>query len=465
MGSRTRGVGQWERVEAIFADPTIYQLGDAIPDPPAEHGGRPRHYPRYMTVAWLAFVAVFRSSRQVEAELADPTTWSRLQRLARHRFPEDPTKWLPDKPMRCHHFLHGRKSLLDPSTGATCFELFEAAAAQLAVELGLCDPAGAGSLTHPTPERTLYGDGKVVTPLYRAKPGEHRLDKETGEIRTLRADHDAQHHVTGGGNPVWGNKFVLWNVRGPAVHQRVVLGVEHVADHGGEAQVAIDMLTRIAPRLPGAQAVLYDGAFRGVHNQHILRSVGLIPVVPVHAQSGGRGSVKPRVEREGYLGPGTVHRVGQAPVTCQLYSVAGALHLGVLDDRGGVIPVPLQRRQTIRRPNVDGTYRWYGEWDVPPSEGGGVVRERLDITEQDRRRGLNRTECLRPIPPSDQDYARLYPRRADAESINRGLDDTHYLTRAHSVGHARQALDLLGFAIRVNALARARGIPGIEQAA
>jgi hypothetical protein len=44
-------------------------------------------------------------------------------------------------------------------------------------------------------------------------------------------------------------------------------------------------------------------------------------------------------------------------------------------------------------------------------------------------------------------------RRSDSESINRGLEDTLYLNRAHSVGHARQHVNLLGYAIMVNSLA------------
>ena len=49
--------------------------------------------------------------------------------------------------------------------------------------------------------------------------------------------------------------------------------------------------------------------------------------------------------------------------------------------------------------------------------------------------------------------ARLYGRRSDAESINRGLEDSLYLRRAHSVGHARQHVNLLGYALMVNSLA------------
>ncbi len=78
---------------------------------------------------------------------------------------------------------------------------------------------------------------------------------------------------------------------------------------------------------------------------------------------------------------------------------------------------------------------------------------RLHGNDHDRARRLNRTENLRPIPPGDPDFARLYRRRNDAESINRDLDDTLYLRRAHSLGAARQHLNLLGYALVVNAVA------------
>jgi hypothetical protein len=58
----------------------------------------------------------------------------------------------------------------------------------------------------------------------------------------------------------------------------------------------------------------------------------------------------------------------------------------------------------------------------------------------------------RPIPPSDPDFARLYARRNDAESINRNLEDTLFLGRAHSLGRLRQQVDLIGYALLVNGL-------------
>jgi hypothetical protein len=66
-------------------------------------------------------------------------------------------------------------------------------------ELGLLDPNGPGSLTHPHLSRMLHADGKVITSLFRAKPGDVCVDKTTGEIKDLRAESDAGLHFEGDG--------------------------------------------------------------------------------------------------------------------------------------------------------------------------------------------------------------------------------------------------------------------------
>ena len=94
---------------------------------------------------------------------------------------------------------------------------------------------------------------------------------------------------------------------------------------------------------------------------------------------------------------------------------------------------------------------------------------RLHGNDEDVRRKLNRTENVRPIPPSDPDFKALYARRNDAESINRGIDDSMWLARAHSVGHQRQKVNLIGYALMVNSLSllehRLRGDPARPLAA
>ena len=63
----------------------------------------------------------------------------------------------------------------------------------------MLDPDGPGSWTHPHLSRMLYADGKVLAPLFRARPGDTRLNKTTGELRLLRAEPDAGLHFEGTG--------------------------------------------------------------------------------------------------------------------------------------------------------------------------------------------------------------------------------------------------------------------------
>src|SRR5204862_4031476 len=105
------------------------------------------------------------------------------------------------------------------------------------------------------------------------------------------------------------------------------------------------------------------------------------------------------------------------------------------------------------QPRQERRYRWYNDYRLPTRHEHETVTVRLHGNDEDSARKLNRTENLRPIPPGYPDFERLFPRRNDAESINRHLDDTMWLGRAHSLGHARQHLNLIGFALMVNALA------------
>ena len=112
----------------------------------------------------------------------------------------------------------------------------------------------------------------------------------------------------------------------------------------------------------------------------------------------------------------------------------------------------LRRVRTQRNTDTSG-HRWYNTYEPPEHLGGGTIKVRLHGNDDDARRKLNRTENLRPIAQTDPDFKALYRRRNDAESINRALDDSLWLRRAHSVGHERQHLNLLTYALVVNSLA------------
>jgi hypothetical protein len=139
--------------------------------------------------------------------------------------------------------------------------------------------------------------------------------------------------------------------------------------------------------------------------------------------------------------------------TVRLYARGGAIGLGELTDRGELDFVELPRLRTHRNQDASGLFRWYNEYVLPELYGRRHLMVRLYNNEEDAARKFNRTENVRVIPPSDPDFKGIYSRRSDSESINRGLEDTLYLNRAHSVGHARQHVNLLGYAIMVNSLA------------
>jgi hypothetical protein len=86
------------------------------------------------------------------------------------------------------------------------------------------------------------------------------VDRDTGEIREARSEPDAGLHFEGDGETAWGTKFVVVAARTADERGRVILDVDWVPKPGGEAQVAMSCFSRLAPLVPGAQAIVYDTA-------------------------------------------------------------------------------------------------------------------------------------------------------------------------------------------------------------
>jgi len=302
----------------------------------------------------------------------------------------------------------------------------------------------------------LYADGKVITPLFKAHPGDVKVDRDTGEIRAVRAEADAGLHFEGTRDTAWGTKWVIVAVRSTDIHGRVIVDVEWVPNPGGEAASAMDSITELAPLCPGALGVIYDTALRGIHHQRLLRDLGLLPVNKVTAakassktprRKGGR-----RVEKSTHIEDRTITTADGKTRTISLFAQGGALGVGTLTDTGERTFTELRRVRTQRNSDKVG-HRWYNTYQLSDSLGGGTIKVRLHGNDDDARRKLNRTENLRRIVQTDPDFKVLYRRRNDAESINRALDDSLWLRRAHSIGHERQHLNLLTYALVVNSLA------------
>ncbi|HYN35494.1 MAG TPA: hypothetical protein VEV82_00810, partial [Actinomycetota bacterium] len=189
------GPSALSRVEAIISNPAFFRLAKLIPRPSAEQGGRRRQYPDYMLLVYEALISVYGSARQVEAELAHPIVWRLLRKGVKKMFPKHPGRHLPRRPMRRHHYLYGRNRYLAcPEVLEDIAKLHREIATEQARELGLLDPKQPGSWTHPHLSRMLYADGKVITPLFKGKPGDTRTDKTTGEIKQVRHEPDADLH-------------------------------------------------------------------------------------------------------------------------------------------------------------------------------------------------------------------------------------------------------------------------------
>jgi len=456
VAERNIGFSTLERLEALVANPALFELAEAVPEPDPSAGGRPRQYPVFMWLLFDALLSVYGSGRKVEAEIAHPVVWARLRRHVRDAQPRRRDLWLSKRPMRRHHYLYGRSRYLTaPAVLERLAEIHRSTSATQAADAGLVDADGPGSWTHPDLSRMLYADGKVITPLFRAQPGDKRIDKRTGEVHYPRAEHDAALHVEGTGEMVWGTKFVLIAARHPHPHSRFIVDVAHVPTPGGEAATAVDRFVELAPLLPGAQGVVYDTALRGVHHQRLMRDLGWLSVNRVSAAAGsrqqGNGKNRKRIEKITWVETKTIS-TPDGEVQVRLIAKGGRIGLGEITEAGESVFVPLERVRTHRNEDQRGTYRWYNDYRLPERLGGGIVTVRLHSNDEDKQRKFNRAENVRQIPPGDPDFETLYKRRNDAESINRHLDDTLWLRRAHSVGCRRQLLNLITYALGVNAM-------------
>jgi hypothetical protein len=454
---RRPGTSTFDRIDALLENPALYELADAVPEADPSAGGRPRHYPTYMWLLFDALLSVYGSARRVEVELSHPIVWSHIRTSIRERFRDQPKRWLPATPMRRHHYLYGRTAwLAQPEVLDELRAIHRRTAAEQAQIIGLLDRKGPGSWTKPDLSRLIHADGKVITPLFRAQPGDTRLDKETGKLRPLRAEHDAALHFEGTGETAWGTKWVIAACRSEDIHGRIILDVEWVPAAGGEARIAVDTFTQLAPHCPGAQGVVYDTALRGAHHQTLLRDLGWLSINKVAAAKAdtkgkARRSEGRRVEKSTHVEDRTID-TPDGKQTISLFAEGGAIGIGVLTDTGKRAFVPLERARTHRNTDKRG-FRWYNDYRLPEQYGSGTITVRLHGNADDEKRRFNRTENVRQIPQTDPEFKRLYRRRNDAESINRALDDTLWLRRAHSVGQVRQHLNLLTYALTVNSLA------------
>ena len=419
-------------LQDVLAGPLIHRLAADL----AHVFPRRRRHPLALHLGYLALQRAAGSANRLDAELAAPGVWTRAIDAYNHgaRAHGDGRTLPPHLPrLTADTFRHARDTLTTDEHLPAVMAALTVQSLDAAIAIGLLPDRG-GSLTHPDPTRTIYGDGTIVRPLYRPDtPG--RVDPDIAE----HYRHDGAH---------WGNNLVLAYVRGPEPHRRVILGAARVDQPGREADTAVELFRSIVARADGrVQAIAYDGAFRGIHHNTLMRDLGVVVITKVHAAARRDGT---KITRTIPLGIRTHQPSGQA-CTHTLVINDGAIHETHIDAAGQHhLSGPLARKQVRRSRSRARGYRF--------SLGVTIDCPREPFTAWFSVHA--HADQLRLLPEADPDFAKLYGLRNDAESNNHSYKRTLPGRRAAALGWRRQLLDLAGWAILVNSRAHARHHPG-----
>lgn len=475
MSPSIRRLGTEERLDALIRSRSLYDIGAAI-EPPDRIVGRPPSNPAYATLFLAVLGRISRSTVRAETDLAHAHTWSNIRaRMIQALHTHDLDLPHPGKtPPAWHHWRRLRDRHLTTDEGlATLSRAFIESAVNLARTMGLLDPHGPGSFTHPDKTRALYGDGTTIRPIYKPPaairtPGPDGndiityVDQRTGELLDTppgRYDPDiAEYH--GHAGPVQGHSFVTFQARGPQPYARVILAAKHVPAPGQEAATALKVLRDLYPHIrDGAHIVVYDGAMRGVHIEHIMRNFGWLTIAPIQKHKTEPGPDTPSAIRmpngtlaRGFLLEPITHTTSSGPCTHTLAAVAGRVVEIDLDDKGDPFILRETHRGPIKRSSrKSGNYHFnVGITLFCPNEPFTTW-----LAPHPTNTNPHRPEHLRLIPEGDDVWKSIRGIRSDAEGTWSQLKRTLIADRSASLGWRRGLIDLHTFAILNNAYTEA----------
>ncbi|MBX3313763.1 MAG: hypothetical protein KF906_05525 [Actinobacteria bacterium] len=428
---------------------------------PRCRGGRPPKYPPEAYVILSFIRCELASMREAERFLAERGVWESVRSELYKRFPHYEGLVPGAKPPNRAGF-HRWVTRLDPADLELLRDRFQVEAAKLAVGMGMFDPARA-SMTHPCIADQIIGDGSHLTAMFNALPGEMQLDPTTGELVEKRHDHSARKQlhrseeeidiVASAGVP----HCFLHSTNGH-VNENVILGTFHVPNGPGNSEMScgLEQVDKLRSLLPGASGVMWDKAMRGTHLD-TLYQWGLQGHTRVSNAPGGG-------PKEKLIEHATIRKDGVDVGPLPLVAINGAAHVRVTV-HGETHHVRLKPGKTScsrgRSARCE-SYRWYKEYQLPDDPllparyRGGLLRTRLNTTENDKERGLNRAEVLRPVAEGDPDWDQVGGQRSRAESMFSLLKQSwpaaagRRSARIRTVGAHRQQVWLLTWAIGQN---------------
>ena len=473
MPSR-RYEGTLPRIRAVLRHRALYEIGGEL-DIRADVG-RPRIQPPYVLCIFGTLARVAKSTVRVETDLQDPDLWAivRSEMIAtiqrEHLDLPLPSHTAPG----WHHWRRFRDEHLATDTGlARLSGLHIPRAVTLARSIGLIDPRGTGTLTHPSSARSVYGDGTIVRPLYRPPDAVRTVnndgtvliqyaDPATGELIAAprhRYDPDtAEHH--GHSGSVQGHGYVAWHVRGPGMYQRVILALDHIPHPGQEAATAVRLLADLhrAAR-DGIQVVVYDGALRGVHIDEIMNRFGYLVISNQPEYSDADLATAAIVKTINGRAPSiplrTFHHPAPIGGTCAhtLAAVNGRAADIDLDERGDPVVRSFLARGAVKR-----AHRRDGRYHINIGYRLTCKGETHDVwlSPHAAKPGDPRPENLRVFPDGDPETLQIRGLRNDSESVHSQFKRTLITDRAMALGWRRGLIDYYCFAWYNNALTEAR---------
>jgi hypothetical protein len=407
-------------------------IGDLIEDAPV---GRRRTHPTWLFFTYGALIRHFRSAARLDAELATGL-WDTLRTRAVRAGRPDPGL----EPFTYQYFNYWRNVVTgDEELMAGIAHRFTRLAVGHARNLGLIASSG-GSVTNPHPTRVIYGDGTVVRSPYRPPNGnsQRRVDPSA----TIHIRHDGE---------IYGNDFVWFCVRDEQPHSRVILAVDWVPTPtpGVEAHTAMDLIEHIHGHAGGGiQAIVYDGAMKGVHLDRIMRNTGYMVINKVAVAAVGEDGTTTPKQRPFRT---VTHPTAEGKCRHTLHVRNGTIvDVTLADDGTAVIAGEAIRRQVKRARRSDGTYRFdlsvtipcrHGDFDIWASPHATPDQPWLP-------------EHIRLLPPDDPSFGDLYGMRNDVESLNNTFKRSLLVDRATSVGWQRQLIDMYSYAVLHNSTAQ-----------
>ena len=451
-------------MKVLVDNPAFTAIADQMPKPVSHvdrsRGGRPAEYPPVVFLALGVLAAQTGSVRSAVRALADMWDWIRQPLHAaapgyiglQRRF---------GPPSRSQFFHYRDLYLQGDSDYATVHDEAVRVFTDLAKANGYFDKTG--TISDPDLSDMVFGDGCV----FRARVGLERkgleylgngqwVDPVTGVITDRPWDPDAGHFVQGDKTWPYGLKYSIIGAHNGHERERMFLNFGQlgvVGDTDGarshdEAKRSVELVAQVQQSAPDVYGLVYDKALRGTHHD-ALYQLGMFGVSKIHRR--GDGLPKSLV-----LGNHEVIRDDEAVGEINVVLYDGAPYMYATAG-GKQHLIALKAGKPMRRKNRTTGYRWYRSYTVPcdpridPELHAATFRLRLDTTDEDKNRKLNRTENLRLHPEGTPAFDRMIALRPVSESLNSQLKNQHNPhRRAPAVGHPRMRIHLLFQALYLN---------------